>query len=310
MSVQVNVDNFVRAETNRMFDFGQSQSGGINQWLRYRVPTPFDEQPVIRQNRDTLYSGAVVDVSRGARLTVPEHGDRYASAMVVNQDHYIQHIFHTPGTYELTADECGSDYVLVAVRILVDPTDDTDIAAVNTLQDQFTIHAASSTPLTHPDYDTASFDTTRNHLLALSRGLPDYRNAFGRAGDVDQVRHLLATASAWGGFPESEAIYLNVEPGLPAGQYELTVKDVPVDAFWSVTVYNAEGYMVDNPEHVVSVNSVTAVPNDDGSITVRFGDSDEPNSIPTPEGWNYMVRMYQPQAVARSREWTFPALSR
>lgn len=36
MSVQVNVDNFVRAETNRMFDFGQSQSGGINQWLRYR----------------------------------------------------------------------------------------------------------------------------------------------------------------------------------------------------------------------------------------------------------------------------------
>ena len=108
MSVQVNVDNFVRAETNRVFDFAQSQSGGINQWLRYRIPTPFDEQPVIRQNRDTLYSGSVVDVSRAARLTVPEHGDRYGSTMIVNEDHHIQHIFHTPGTYELTATEAAT----------------------------------------------------------------------------------------------------------------------------------------------------------------------------------------------------------
>ncbi|MCI0158638.1 DUF1214 domain-containing protein [Leifsonia shinshuensis] len=310
MSVSVNVDNFVRAETDRMFDFAQTQSGGVNHWLHYRVPTPFDEQPVIRQNRDTLYSGAIVDVSQGARLTIPEHGDRYASAMIVNQDHYIPRILHEPGTHELTAEECGSDYVLIGVRILVDPNDAGDVAAVNALQDRFGIEAASAVPLTHPDYDTASFDATRGHLIALSRGLPDFRNAFGRAGEVDEVRHLLASASAWGGFPESEAIYLNVEPDLPVGHYELTVRDVPVDAFWSITVYNADGYLVDNPRGIVSVNSVTATPNDDGSVTIRFGDGDEPNSIPTPDGWNYMVRLYQPQAAARSREWTFPALSR
>ena len=48
-------------------------------------------------NRDTLYSSAIVDISRGARLTVPESGDRYVSVMVVNQDHYINRIFHDSG---------------------------------------------------------------------------------------------------------------------------------------------------------------------------------------------------------------------
>ena len=67
-SVAVNVDNFPRAETDRMFAAVQAQAG-VNQWLHYRAPTPIDRQTVIRMNRDTLYSAAVVDISAGARLT-------------------------------------------------------------------------------------------------------------------------------------------------------------------------------------------------------------------------------------------------
>lgn len=305
----VNVDNFVRAETDRMAARIAHDAGGTNVWFHNRVPTPFDRQPVIRQNRDTLYSGAVIDVSEGARITIPDAGERYISVMVINQDHYVPHIFHSPGVHEITLDAAGTAFVVVAVRVLVNPNDPDDVAEANALQDAIHIEAAAATPFTHPEYEEESFGATRDHLLALSRGLPDFAHAFGKRGEVDDVRHLLGTASGWGGFPEAEAIYLNVEPGLAVGEYELTVGDVPVDAFWSITVYNADGFMVDNERHVASVNSVTAEPNDDGTVTVRFGGGDAPNTIPITEGWNYVVRLYRPRPEVLDGSWVFPSLS-
>jgi len=80
--VVVNVDNFARAETDRMFAAIQSQAGGVNRWLHFRAPTPVDRQTVIRMNRDTLYSAALVDISAGATLAIPDAGRRYVSALV------------------------------------------------------------------------------------------------------------------------------------------------------------------------------------------------------------------------------------
>jgi hypothetical protein len=100
-----------------------------------------------------------------------------------------------------------------------------------------------------------------------------------------------------------------VEPGLPVGNYDLTVTEVPVDAFWSVSVYNAEGYFVPNERGVVSINNVTAAQNDDGSITIHFGDGDRPNTIPITEGWNYAVRLYQPRPEIVDGSWKFPTLT-
>ena len=57
-----------------MFAAIQAQAGGVNQWYRSRTPTPLDQQTVIRMNRDTLYSGAIVDISAGAAIAVPNPG--------------------------------------------------------------------------------------------------------------------------------------------------------------------------------------------------------------------------------------------
>jgi hypothetical protein len=319
MSTAVNVDNFVRAETDRMFADLQRDAGGINTWNHNRAPAAIDRQTVIRLNRDTLYSFAVVDISEGATLTIPETGDRYVSLMVVNQDHYVNRFFHEPGDHTIDMDEFDTPWVVIAARVLVDPADAGDVAAVNALQDELRLSARSSRAFAMPDYDTDSLDRTRTAILELAKGLGaaiagSERPAFGRKEDVDPIHHLIGAAAGWGGLPPDEAIYVGAFPGLPGdGAYSLTVRDVPVDGFWSISVYNEQGFFEPNDRDAYSVNNITATPNDEGSITVNFGGcaDDRPNCIPIMDGWNYLVRLYRPRAEVKSGAWTFPdALSR
>lgn len=311
MSIHVNVDNFALAETHRMMRDLQNNAGGVNRFVHNRTPAAIDAQTVIRLNRDTLYSFAVVDISAGARVTIPEHGNRYLSAMVVNEHHFVDAIFHDPGEYDLTVERFGTPHVVLAIRTLVDPADDDDLADVAALQDRISLESASSVPFTMPDYDTVTLDETRGSLLALARNLEDFDRMFGSAGEVDPVRHLIGTAAGWGGLPSSEAQYIGVEPRLPQGSYELTVRDVPVDGFWSISVYNAEGYFEPNDRGAYTINNITGVRNADGSITVRFGDypDDAQNVLPITDGWNYLVRLYRPRSELRDGSWTFPSLT-
>ncbi len=170
---------------------------------------------------------------------------------------------------------------------------------------------SSARPFVMPDYDQASLKATRDALLELAKGLSGYEHAFGAKNQVDAVRHLIATAAAWGGLPDREATYLNVSPNLPVAEYQLTVRDVPVDGFWSISLYNAEGYFQPNDRGAYTVNNITATPGHDGSITVRFGGCTDgrPNCLPIMDGWNYMVRLYRPRAEILNGTWTFPAIT-
>ena len=199
-AIVVDEGNFVRAETNRMFAGVLDSGSGLNTWTHNRGLTPIDQQTVIRMNRDTLYSLAVVDISQGATVTVPDAGDRYSSVMVVNQDHYINRILHDPGTYELTVEEFDTPYVALGARVLVNGDDSADLAAVAMIQDGFGLEAASARPFVLPNYDEASFAAVRNALLAEVRSgaLSDVSRAFGTKRDVDPHVHLIATAVGLG----------------------------------------------------------------------------------------------------------------
>jgi hypothetical protein len=309
--VQVNIGNFVRAETASQMDrfLDTFVGGNVNTWGYLRTPPPIDNQIVIRMNRDTLYSSIVVDISKGAVITIPDTGDRYISVMIVNEDHYINNVYHDAGSYNLTMDEFHTPYVMVAVRTLADSSDPADIEKVNAIQDQITVDAVSARPYTHPNYDPVSYKTTYGPLIELSRGISDAKRTFGKKEEVDPVRHLLGTAWGWGGLPEHEASYLNVEPNLPVGAYQLNVKDVPVDAFWSVSVYNKDGFFDENEYDAYSVNNISGTPNQDGSFTIHFGgDPESVNYLPIQEGWNYTVRLYQPRAEILDGTWTFPTV--
>ena len=313
MAILVNVDNFVQAETHRMFADIQAVAGGIGSFRHNRTPARIDEQTVIRLNRDTLYSFAIVDLARPARLSLPDADGRYLSAMVVNEDHFVNSVLHEPGEHTLTSDQYESRHVLVGVRILVDPNDPGDVAAVVAVQDRLAIEAGSSEAFVKPDYEVDSLNATRDALLSLARGLNNFDRTFGTRDGVDPVRHLIGTAAGWGGLPTSEATYVGVDPKVPPGDYELVFKDVPVDAFWSVSVYNGRGFFEPNAKDLYSVNSVTGDRNDDGSTTVRFVASADrevpPNAIVTPEGWNYLIRLYRPRAAIVDGSWSPPPLT-
>lgn len=304
----VDVDTFVRAETDRMFRDIQRDAGGINRFRHNRTPVPIDQQTVIRLNRDTLYSFAIVDLREGAELTLPDAGDRYLSAMVVDNDHLVAAIHHDPGTHRLDEASVGTRYALVAVRTLVDPSDADDIDRVAALQDQISLTAGAAEEPVTLDWDDAALDATRTALLQLAAGLTGFDRMFGSRDQIDPVRHLIGTAAGWGGLPTTEAAYVGVQPADGDVDLELTLADAPVDAFWSVSVYDAEGYFHPNPYDRYTVNSVTGEPDADGSVTVRFvhGEPTLPNSIPVPPGWNYLVRFYRPRPAFFDGSWTLP----
>lgn len=306
--IAVNVDNYVRAETAAQIDRFLRLTGGVNKWHHNRQPTPLDKQNVIRMNRDTVYSFAVVDISKGAILTLPDPGKRYMSVMVVNEDEYINNVYHKGGEYTLTMEEFSTPYVILVGRTLANPGDPQDIKVANNLQDQMKIEARSASPYSHPEYDKVSYETTYKALLELSKGVPDTKNMFGKKEEVTETRHMLGAAFGWGGLPVYEAYYLTMNEPRDAGEFQLTLKDVPVDGFWSISIYNKEGYFEKNKYNSYSINNLTAKPNKDGSITINFGENKKgrENYLFVMDGWNYAVRLYQPRKDILNGKWSFP----
>ena len=81
-----------------------------------------------------------------------------------------------------------------------------------------------------------------------------------------------------------------------------------MDGFWSISLYNAEGFFEPNNLNAYALNNITAKKSDDGSVAVQFGGCDGkiPNCLPTVNGWNYMVRLYRPRPEILNGTWKFP----
>ena len=308
----VTVANFVRAESDHMIRANMKMVGaGIGEFVHLREPTTPDNQPVIRMNQDTLYSGIVLDMSKPATITLPEVGGRYMSMHVVNQDHYML-VESEPGTYELTADKVGTRFALLTVRTFYDAGDPDDLAKAHAAQDKIEFSGGGGGPLEIPDWDLDDLAMARKALSDLATLGFDSTYAYGSKDEVRPVDLLVGAAAGWGGLPRTAAYYElgSVEKNDGKTPYAVTVKDVPVDAFWSITVYNAEGYLEANDLGVNSLNNFSAEPNEDGSHTIRFGGCDDgrTNCIPITPGWNYVTRMYQPRKEILDGEWTFPSI--
>ncbi|RJF94246.1 DUF1254 domain-containing protein [Sphingomonas cavernae] len=309
-AVRVTPDNFARAETDMYFTNVVGRAG-LGRLDHYRELMPIARQTVVRPNRDTLYSSGVFDLDAGSvTITLPDAGKRFLSLQIIDEDHYVPIVVYGGGTHRFTREQVGTRYMLAGIRILIDPTDAKDAEKVHALQDAIKVSQPGGPgAFEAPQWDKASQKQVRDALGALRATVPDFKRAFGPRGQVDPVRHLIGAATAWGGNPDKDATYLNVTPAKNDGAtvHRLTVGAVPVDGFWSISVYNAQGYF-DASQSSFTLNSLTAKKSPDGTVTVQFGGCNKApaNCLSIVPGWNYMVRLYRPRPEILDSQWVFP----
>src|SRR6516164_7664954 len=307
----VTVDNYNRAQTDVYFA-GVVKNGGFGKFRHGRELAPPAQQGIPRPNRDTLYSFAIVDPDAGpVTITLPDAGTRYMGMQVVHQDQYTPATYYGESTHTLTREAIGTRYAIAVVRFLVDFSNEEDVRHVHALQDEIKFNQERPGSFEIPHWDEASLKKIKAALLQLGTTVSDTRRMFGaNEHQVDPVKHLIGSAMLWGGYPEKDALYLPITPARNDGTavYKLTVGDVPVGGFWSLTVYNSDGYLQPNPDNVYSVNSITAEKGPDGSVTIQFGGCDGKvhNCLPITQGWNYTVRLFLPSREILDGTWRFP----
>ncbi|WP_254533492.1 DUF1214 domain-containing protein [Natrinema gelatinilyticum] len=306
-SVPVTWENFPRAQIHLMMESIVEQ-GGFGEFYHYRTLVEPGVQLAALPNRDTFYSVGVFDLTEPVTITKPDTGDRYQSMVILDEDQYLKGSFYDPGEYTLTQDGIGTRYTWVFVRTFVDPNDPGDVATVHGLQDELAVSQDSLGTFEIPNWDRQTHAELFDALVTVMKTMDDFGGAYGDVGEVNPVKYLLASVTP-GGFPESETIYSSRVPDQNDGEtpHTLTVQDVPVDAFWSVTVYNSDGFLEENEYDAYSFNNATAEQADDGSITIHFGgDPDQPNFLYTPEEWFYVVRLYGPREEILDGSYQFP----
>jgi len=162
-------------------------------------------------------------------------------------------------------------------------------------------------------------------LARVANGWSMNTDTMGVYGNYYLKRAIVAQVGLGANLPE-DAIYpinLGDETGKPldgANKYTLHFdkNDMPpVSAFWSVTLYDSEGFQVANPLNRFAISSWMPFKYDaDGSLDLYFqnespGNDKEANWLPAPKGaFNLTMRLYAPRSEALTGKWNPPPVTR
>jgi hypothetical protein len=167
--------------------------------------------------------------------------------------------------------------------------------------------------------------TTLPHLARVTNGWQMNTDSIGVYGNFYLKRAIVAMAGL-GANPPEDAVYplcLADADGRPLeGEHDYVLhfeRDElpPVDAFWSVTMYDAEGFQVANPLDRFAIGDRDDLTyNADGSLDLYLqhespGPEREPNWLPAPRGpLGVTMRLYGPAQEALDGRWNPPAVRR
>jgi hypothetical protein len=150
-------------------------------------------------------------------------------------------------------------------------------------------------------------------------------DTMGVYGNYYLKRAIVAQLGLGANLPEDAIYPLNLgdEAGRPldgVNRYSITFEKgaaPPVEAFWSITLYDPDGFQVANSLNRFAVSSWMPFKyGSDGSLTLYFqnespGKNKEANWLPAPKGpFNLTMRLYAPKNEALTGRWNPPPVTR
>lgn len=329
------------------YDYMKRYTGGeakkLNQWVLPIEPVlvKAGDDKVVRMNNDTYYNMSFMDLSKGPVMLSSSNpsDDRFYSFQLMDERNAnFNNVINPDGDYYLYNGEAPTDLegkliesptkiAVVIVRVEVkDMNDESDLESARIIFKGIDI--SGPTMDTFPTLDLLSgFDdkvTARatSILDSTFKAVP-FRLTVAAPTEVGSeialVNFAAGTKGGWGGpvteHSSYETIFFDANGETldgSKGDYTITTDEPPVDAFWSVTIYDTErgGFLHPNKENKYHINGATAVKNEDGTITFLFKkiceDGDQ-NCLEIPGGrFDYVTRYYLPSDQIRSGEWEMP----
>lgn len=343
-SESVNVVNFRRADSD--YYMGSFvQKGSLGTFIHQPSATVVDPSPdsapqhgqtVIRSNRDTLYSAMVLDLTTDAVLVFPDPGERFVSLGSLSETSDVWPASYAAGRYRMS-NNCNckppcrrtlasgevctgfpTRYACILVRTLVDPDNFTDAREAWRLQRSWRVEQESRGAWAVPDWNQQQLRTMRSLLLLLARNstAPVTFGFFTGPEKIDHLYGLLSATAGWGGARSEDQTYTGWSAPDDHETWTLTMPPVPLvgNGFWSVTVYNKEGFMFALPANYNSAVQGAAGLNTDGTTTIFFGGCDDldrqapsaAHCLPIQPGWNMLIRFFRPSSAILNGAWAAP----
>ncbi|MGF1694496.1 DUF1254 domain-containing protein [Vibrio lamellibrachiae] len=298
--IEVSSDNFILAESDKYF-FEQQGESEMNTFKHADTLITPDNQTVVRQNRDTLYSKGIFDTNGGVKFELPKI-DTYQSLQIIDEQHRtIGVIYSEEGKNSLTVTPdmlSSGEHVWVVMRTQVKSMAEQDLALGREQQRMVKVSANSSNSYIAKGFEQKSRETTRldqeKSILKI-----DLARSFGAPGSevVREFDAKVATAMGFGGLPSKHAYYkVLIAEDRTGSCQSMTFEKPPIQekGFFSVTTYGPDGY-IHTYNYATSSREIT--PNQDGSITVNFNCEGAKNNLDVASGWTGILRMYMPHSV-------------
>jgi hypothetical protein len=328
------------------YDYVMQLTGGdpgkLNKWvMASRDLLKAGEDKIVRSNNDTLYKTAFVYLGDGPvvlRSDAPSK-ERFSSFQLQDdRNANYRNIISPAGSYTLyhgekpeiitgEAVEVPSLLSAVVTRIEVkNPNDAADIAGAQAVFDGITIEGPTISDMPAVDllsgFDEQVAQEALKRMDETVRSVP-YSKTIVAPGqepgkDVPYLYHASGTKAGWGGPSTSHSAYESMYTEASGetlegskGEYVLVTKAPPVNAFWSITIYDStSGRLHPNDDNRYHINNTTAVKNEDDTFTFRFKvkcEDGEQNCLEVPAGpFDVAARYYLPEPEIINGKWTMP----
>ena len=297
-TIPVTEENYSDAEAEVNF-LKWKKKGAMNKLFSLTQLTPAGPMPTIRMNRDTLYTTGLVDATNGFTAHMPDQGI-FTSVLVIDQKGYAQDYIWKPGSHKIEIDKSNGVFVFLIFRTGLEKGIEKALEAQKTIS----ISGMGNKVWNSKNYNKAQHKKLHGKYMheAIDSGM--FLQYGSDASRIRKKTKNLSDAAGWGGMDYGINNYQISKNMNSDACYSTTFEDPQAEEFWSFTLYDADGWLLPLNEKNI-LNSRDAVPNKDGTYTVRFncGKNAVNNLETTEKVFGFAWRTYGSSYKVRAGRW-------